>query len=641
MPTIEELRFDNRARAEGRAKAAALPEAHLVKLVNVQREECERSTSKMREQWAESWSYYQSEVDYSDKEDWQSAVWIPKPWVAVEQAATRLQEGINQSPEYFRIEGVDDNDKLLADQIWNPVIKFALAKSSFIPKFIDAAKVSLATGISHYLKFRYPSVPSPILDSVQLDPTTGAVYPQYRMQRQSALTVETVAPWKIYRDPASRPREQWSGGYIIHEDFVDRAVLASAAAANIYQNIEAVVQSAGTRGDDQNQASTDEAHRKGMTWEPHAFRKPVLCSEWYGDVLDENGDCVFPDAHMILANRQNCIYGPKDNPLWAVDQRTFRRKWPLIAFSPLSHPMRFEGWGILHAVTPLAVIFSNLYNLFMDGMNWLVNQPTELNLNLLDDDDDRENIPGKMWPKIGDGQLLSPAQMGRMDAGSVLAALQFNENQWENNSFVNNFVTGNMPGRQMTRGEVQTRTVQSVGMLQGMGENIEEGGVACLELAFDFLLQYMTDWTSPSVADIVGPARAAYLTMIDPAQRIKQLSGQFNYQFTGVTAALRKSDLLGRLLQASALAAQGPYAGYTNPAEMLAAIIEALGVADKVSVAKEKMIPLSQVQQFLASLPPGMPGALPGARPALPSRMPTMREMAPTPTDMAMAEGGM
>jgi len=175
-PAAEELRFDARAREEGRQKALALPQAHLVKLVSAQREECEKSTQSVRDQWSESWRYYQSEVDYGDKEDWQSAVWIPTPWTAVEQASTVLKLGLLATPDYLKINGVDQRDQQLADAVWNPVLRFAFDKAGFIPKFIDALKVRLATGISMYLKFRYPSLPSPILKRVQLaaDPT-GAV----------------------------------------------------------------------------------------------------------------------------------------------------------------------------------------------------------------------------------------------------------------------------------------------------------------------------------------------------------------------------------------------------------------------------------------------------------------------------------
>lgn len=626
MPTIEQLRFDPRARAEGRKRALALPEAHLVKLVTTQREESEKNTSALRSSWSESWRYYQSEVDYSDKEEWQSAVFIPMPWTSVEHAGAKLQVALSESSDYFKVDGVDAGDKLLADRVWNPLLKFAFNKASFTAKFVDAIKVALATGISLYLKFRYPSLPSPLLDNLHLDPETGMVSPVYRMQRQSALTVEMVEPWKIYRDPKSKPREQWSGAYLMHEDFVDWAVLASGGEAHIYKNLATVQQAAG--GDRQSQGASSEAARRQMSWSPHEFRKQVLATEWYGDILDENGEMVYPDAMMIVANSQTLIYGPADNPLWAVDPKTFRRKWPFVAFTALGHPLRFEGWGILHAVTPLAVLFSNLFNLFADGLNWKVNQPTELNTALLDDDDDNEHYPGKLWRKLGDGQLLTPADIGQMDASAVLASLQFMQQLWENNAFVTRFVRGEEGYRkQITKGEVQLMTAQNMGIFEAMGKNIEAGGVAALELGHDLLSQYTTSWTDPSLAGLVGQEYAMLLSMLDPVARMRELSGQFNYVFTGITAALQKAELLGRLLQASALAAQGPYLGYTNPSEVLAAIFDALGLRDQITVMQEPAIPISRIGQMLGGIPAGGNGRQ--------LSIPTMKQLEPTPAELS------
>ncbi len=634
MPAIEELRFDQRARAEGYQKALALPEAHLVRLVNAQRDECERSTTRLRQQWAESWRYYQDGADYSDKEDWQSTIWIPTPWTAVEQACNVLKLGLLNSPDFFKIDGVDKRDKLLADAVWNPVLRFAFQKAAFAEKFIDAIKVSLACGISQYLKFRYPSLPSPILDSLQLvaDQQGPRVVPQYRMRRQAALTVETVAPWKIYRDPASRPGEQWSGGYLLHEDYVDRAVINN---PRLYRNLETVL-TAGSSGGDSRDGAAQHAQRQGLAWEPHEFRRPVLAGEWYGDLLDENGDMVYPDAMLIVADRKAVIYGPVDTPLWAVCPKTFRRKWPFVGFAPLRHPLRFEGFGILQAVTPLAVLFSNLFNLFADGLNWKVNQPTELNTALLDEEDDKEHYPGKLWRKIGDGQLLTPAQIGQMGTAEVLAAMQFMHTLWEQNAFVNNFVQGTEgTRRQITKGEVQIRTQQSLGMFDGMGRDIEAGGMACLELAYDFLSQYMTDWTDPTIAAVVGPQYAQLLTMMDPAARMRELGGQYNYLFTGITANLQKADLLGRLLQAAALAAEGPYAGLTNPVETLQTIFNALGVRDKITVYEQPMVPLGKMQEILASAVPAAAASMAAGQ----GRGPTMKQLAPTPNEMSTSVG--
>lgn len=643
MPTTDELRFDSRARMEARAKVKGLPESHLVELIQVQREESRTSNERQRKGWEEDWRLYQSEVDFSDKEDWQSQVWIPMPFSATEQATAIIQRSLLDSSEFFGIDGVEERDKALAEHIWKPLIGLQFNKAGFVHKFADAVKVSYATGISLYLKFRWRSVPYPILAGMEMDPTTGSLVPVFQTKRRGGLTIECVPPWQVYRDPKSRPREQWSGSYLIHEEYIDRAFLTAGQEAGYYRNAENVKEgSAGSTGHTDTGPDV-EAKRRQQEWHPHKFRKPILASEWYGDILNEHGDIVYPDAVMTAAGGQ-LIYGPADNPLWAVDHKSGRRKWPMIAFSPLSHALRFEGFGILKAVAPIAVLFSNLFNLFADGLNWAVNPATEVDIDILDDWDDLEDFPGKLWAKRGQGKALQTADRGRMDSSTVLAAMQFIQQLWQNESFVTSFVAG-LPGTRsnITKGEVQIKTQQSMGIFEGMGRNVEAGGTAAVELAFDFLSQYGVNSPDAEILQVLGPKAAPFvrlLAMMDPIQRMQELSGNFNYTFTGVSAALMKADMLGRLMQFAQVAAQELYAGRTNPSEILTAIADTMGLRDRITVSEEQMVPVSQVQKAMAQMEKaGMIRAIPGGTAssprALPNRAPTMRELAPTSGELA------
>lgn len=643
-PTIEEVRFDPRARGEARQTLRGLKDEHLRNVIQGQKEESRKATQKTRDQWEEDWRLYQSEVNWEDKEEWQSKAWIPMPFSATEQATGIIQRSMLDSAEFFGVEGTEARDKRLASHLWKPVLQLAFAKANLVPKFADAVKVGFACGTSMYLKFRYPRFSVPTVASVEVDQATGEIVPVYKPRSRSFLTIDTVAPWQVFRDPESRAREQWSGSYIMHEEFMDRAFFRSRR--QVYRNVDGLGGGGlgGTVGGSKGSGPDAVARRKGQTWEPNRFRHPVLATEWYGDVPDENGDPVYPDATMILAD-DTVVFGPVDNPLWAVDVATQRRKWPLVAFSPISHPLRFDGYGILRAVTPLAMLFSNIFNLFMDGLNWEVNPPTELDMSVLDDWDDTEHVPGRLWIKSGAGQALSPALMGKMDSGKVLAALQFVHQQFENESFVTAFVSG-LPGYRsnITKGETQIKTQQSLGIFEAMARNLEAGGVAAVGLAFDFLLQFLTDFSDPSLTDLIGPANAELLATMGIAERMDTLGGNFNFTFTGVSASLAKADMLGRLMQAAQLASQGPYMGLTNPSQVLGAIFDVLGLRDRIEVAERPMVPLDAVQQALAAagIPLDLQSALAGGAAPTNGRgpTPTMRQLEPTADELAAGAAG-
>lgn len=633
MPTLEDVRFDPKARKEARTKLRGMRDEHLLEVITVQKEESRRATQRRRSRWEDDWRLYQSEVDWSDKEEWQSKVWVPMPFSAVEQATGIIRRSMLDSAEFFGIEGTEERDKRLAASVWKPVLKLAMTKAKFVQKFADATKVGFACGPSLYIKFRWPSFVTPSLAGVEMDPKTGEMLPVYAEKRRSFLAIDTIPPWQVYRDPVgSKPREQWSGAYIMHEEYVDRGYFTQSP---LYRNTERLRGSAGAGAalsGAKDSGPDAVARRKQDTWEPHKFRHPILATEWYGDVPDPNGDLVYPDAMMIRGD-DVLVFGPKDNPLWAVDPSTGRRKWPLIGFSPIGHPMRFDGFGILSAVTPLAMLFSNLFNLFSDGLNWEVNVPTELDLTVLDDLDDTEHIPGKLWIKNGPGRALQPAEMGKMNAGTVLAALQFVHQQFENESFVTAFAQG-LPGSRtnITKGEVQLKTAQSMGIFEAMARELEAGGTAAVELAFDFLHQYLTDWSDPSLAEIIGPANVALLQSMSMAERMKTLGGNFDYTFSGVSAALQKADMLGRLMQAAQLAQTDFYRGLTNPSEVLGSIFDILGLRDRIQIHDRPVVPVDQVQAALQAA--GIPADLLGALGAGPggggAAAPTMQQLEPT-----------
>ena len=68
-----------------------------------------------------------------------------------------------------------------------------------------------------------------------------------------------------------------------------------------------------------------DARRARQSYQAAPYRAPYWASEWYGDVLDDNGDLVCPDMMALFVDGK-CLFGPVDNPLWAVDATTGRRK---------------------------------------------------------------------------------------------------------------------------------------------------------------------------------------------------------------------------------------------------------------------------------------------------------------------------
>ena len=201
-----------------------------------------------------------------------------------------------------------------------------------------------------------------------------------------------------------------------------------------------------------------------------------------------------------------------------------------------------------------------------------------------------------------------------MNLPDVLAFLNFTNQERQNVNFVTDFVVG-LPGSRadITKGEVQIKTAQSLGVFDAIARNLEGLGRACLELTFDLWMQYMggNDFVQPSLSGILGVYRAMLLASMPLSQRIDMLQGNFTFKFTGVSQALQKADQLARVMQFAALAASGVYQGRTNYTQTLRVVSQLLGLDDRIDVFDPAPPPAPP------GMPPGQPGAPPGVIPRM------------------------
>jgi hypothetical protein len=171
----------------------------------------------------------------------------------------------------------------------------------------------------------------------------------------------------------------------------------------------------------------------------------------------------------------------------------------------------------------------------------------------------------------------------------------------QNVNFVNDFVAG-LPGSraEITKGEVQIKTAQSIAIFEAMGKNLEQLGSESMEMIYDFLLQFMDASSNPSLETMIGPERAMAILSMQPEEKLQALQGQFDFTFTGVSQALQKADQLQKVMQFSTLAASPAYAGATNPAQVLGVIADLLGISDRLDIHPPQPMMM-----------PGMPGGAP------------------------------
>ncbi len=94
--------------------------------------------------WNECWALYRGQEDFSNKEDWQSKIVLPKSWGTVKAASNVIKRLLKAAEHPFKVETTNPNDQLgqLRGEKMTDLSRVFLDKAKFIEEF----SVGLETG---------------------------------------------------------------------------------------------------------------------------------------------------------------------------------------------------------------------------------------------------------------------------------------------------------------------------------------------------------------------------------------------------------------------------------------------------------------------------------------------------------------
>lgn len=561
--------------AEEEEKADEIPDGHLINYL----EECVResfdASKDRREKDKILWDAHETEMaEMNEKEDWQSKIVLNKPFSTVIQAKSLVRRGLMDRPEYFEMSAFDKENptfRMKAD-FWDKALRYwAATKDSFVPHVLaDASEMGFSVGQSMAIKILW-------------QPDENEVY---------RLRLVPFGPEKSYPDPDRTPRMPWSGLYNIHEEWIDFHVLRQGELLGNYKNIDQV-KIGKTQRDGAGYSIEDreeEKRRKGQTMVRNKFRKATLTREFWGTILDENGEIVAHSASFTVSN--GVVIRRKMKP-------TFRRlRWPWVDFSPIPHILTFHGYGLYEGVLALWKFQNALLNLYIDNENWRINNMYEIDPSKLQDPTDDEVFPGKRWiRKIG--ASAGPAITPLLKAASNIADVDFLwgviTNLWENGSFVTELMKGEQGERKdITATEIQLKLQQSVGVFDSIGKDVERGGTDLLWAMKEVLTTFWDDLDRPSIRDIFG-ADPVYQQMLlagflSPEERINAMDLDCEVKVEGVSRLFEREMMIEKLRQMTMLGENPNYAPYVKHYNVVKRHADELNQSDLVKSEQEVMV---------------------------------------------------
>jgi hypothetical protein len=529
--------------------------------------ESEKATHDIRYLWDECYKAYRATIDYSNKQDWQAKVITGDMMAVVKQAAGIVRKAFRQ-PDWFNVDPQGDDDAITA-QFNRELLSFWLNQQhgKFGTKFSDACELGFAIGQSHEIIPRWE-------DGV-------------------GLTFDLVPPWQIHRDPDASPRDPWSGNYWIHTEWLDLWRVKALGDNGRYVRLDDVTASENQWPAGESQEKR--ARRKGQYHQRNTYRQSVKVIEQWGVVLDKQGNMLLPNARFMVAG-DVLILNPEPSPYPTL-------RWPGVSFSPMPDMFAFEGHGLIESSLFLWLMSCNLMSLHIDDLNWRVNRIREINRFLMEDPTDVIIEPGKPIFRAENaplaGEIIKDAYVQGRNTDEVLAILQYYDSKRENGSFINQFVAG-LPGQRsnITKGEVEIKTEQSMGIFDSIGEDIEEAAIHVIKAVLETIIPNWSEYSYPPISRVFpdSPAFAMFAQM-GPEERMEMLESNCDIKVSGVTAQIKNSDLIERLQFMMQKAESQLFGKYFKPYELLKESNTVLGFYDpKFIVTPEEADQIEQVE---------------------------------------------
>lgn len=423
------------------------------------RQEAEDATRDRREAADELWNLYQGRQDYSKKKDWQSKVFVPKIFMAIEQATSIVKRAIMSPRRLFKMSVKNKNDEE-AKAVMKDVeltLKQALEDSNLASVYPEAVKEGFIVGLG---------IPKVLWDG--------------------GLIFVNAATSKTFIDPDFEPSSGKAPKYIIEEKEMDLAELKDMAQRlnrDAGRNVFNMAEINRIKEDQTDiEKTTEDRIRRGIS-DHTKTDKRVQVLEFWGSIIDKKTNKVKKNQLRVIAN-EKYIIRKQDNPF-------NHQKAPHLPLVPIPYPHR-GAWGVslVEPVASMQYSYNNIINLAIDNLNFSVNKVYEYQPSALVNPRSMTRIyPGKMVAKHTSTPAITEVRTTSLGQDSF-AALGLIQSEMQKGTAITEFLMGTAGGSK-TATEAELKTAQAQGIFDTMARGIETNSLAPLiEMSFELLIQF-------------------------------------------------------------------------------------------------------------------------------------------------------
>ena len=571
-------------------ESSDVQDGHLVEYV----EECVKHTERTEDERMkldeQLWYAHEGkQMEMAQKEDWQAKITTNEPFQTVIQAKMLVRKAVTDKPEWFTVDSEQkDNPTVMAKvSLWNDSLRWWAKRAKITQVLPDMTEMAFALGIS---------LASKAVWSVDAN-------------GQEGLRIVKIEPWKLRRDTDAMSRDSQSGLYCIHQDWVDYHVLLEGEKNGQYINVKDCLKE---RGDEGTWDRRNERKRRGLVDYTHRFRPQIFVREFWGAVLDHHGELIYPNVRFTVANR-TVITRP-------IPTKFPKIRWPIHQFSALPHMRNFHGYSLVEGMLKMWKFRNNLLSMTADKMSFVLNSAYEVDESKLVNPADKELYPGctKSKKMNAQGSAYTEIRMSGDFLPQVESLMGMTGNLFQNGVFVTELLKGEMGSRKdITKGEVEIKTEQALGVFEGIGKDVEYGGEQFIEMIQDVLTTYWDPWDSPGYLQVLGRKHEqilGHISMLSPDQRIEAMRQETDISINGVSIIFKKSALVDRLINLVKLTDSPRFQPYAKDDVMIRKLSDAMDVSEAIKSEEEMLQEQMQQQALMAAQAQAMGSAVDGGK---------------------------
>ncbi len=581
-------------------------------------------TQKTRQNWDCYWERH----DFGHKIPGQSRETLSMQPMAVEQTAAFFQQAlVDCGDSWFKVgpSNPKNLDKLkITPQTIDSLLKFQLKKANILKHVVKGVKSGLLGSVFITKVHGYQKA-IPHYTTARIGKAKKATL-NYSPRMSWQLCLDIVNDFNYYPDPTGEGIGECEDMWM---DYHKVVALSQGDGAIFDPDI--VEQIEHQSGGETAEVQFDELRKSAQNSDSRTFRNRVKLTEYWGNILGEDGELLHENVVCTLANDRWLIRPPTPNPLWHQES-------PYVVTPLLEAPYGVWPRALMDAPTRHNIAANELYNLMLDGAMRAANSVTQVRQSWLED-------PSQVSGGITAGTALNMNDMAppgakvieKCDTGEVPpeAMEMFTTLQQEFNraALTSDIRQGMQPRKDVPATQIVEANQTITSVFSGLSKNIEMHIGDILEQSWMTSCQFSDDMDEEELRTILDADVADAFIGMTAEERFAETVGGLKFTVSGISLMMQKAQdykkdaTLAQTIFSNPTMEEAFTKKYSVEA-LLDRMMRNSGIrTDEIEIPQAQQEQMSQPQQG----PPGMPQPPGTPQPAAPGGAPDQMSQVPSP----------